>query len=124
MPINIAREVTPNMSIGASVYSFRETIEAEKLGARFLGASSVYSSPTKPNVPVIRLEGLRLIVKSVKIPVVAIGGITESNVLEVMETGVVGVAVISAIMGAPSVREATAKLRSLVDKAYTTRRAL
>jgi thiamine-phosphate pyrophosphorylase len=60
----------------------------------------------------------------VKILVVAIGGITESNVLEVMETGVVGVAVISAIMGDPSVREATAKLRSLVDKAYTTRRAL
>jgi thiamine-phosphate pyrophosphorylase len=57
----------------------------------------------------------------VKIPVVAIGGITESNVLEVMETGVVGIAVISAIMGAPSVREATAKLRSLVDKAYITR---
>jgi thiamine-phosphate pyrophosphorylase len=122
-PINIAKEIAPNMLIGASVYSLREAIEAEKQGAHFLGAGSIYPSPIKPNVPVIGLEGLKLIVKSVKIPVVAIGGITESNVLEVMETGVVGIAVISAIMGAPSVREATAKLRSLVDKVYTTRRA-
>jgi thiamine-phosphate pyrophosphorylase len=99
MPIDIAREIAPNMLIGASVCSLREAIEAEKLGGHFLRAGSVYPSSTKPNVPVIGLEGLRLIVKSVEIPVVAIGGIAESNVLEVMETGVVGVAVISAVMG-------------------------
>ncbi|MFZ8791924.1 MAG: thiamine phosphate synthase [Thermosphaera aggregans] len=124
MPIDIAKEIALNMLIGASICSLREAVESEKLGGHFLGTGSVNPSPTKPNVPVIGLEGLRLIVKSVEIPVIAIGNTTESKVLEVMETGVVGVAVISAVMGAPSVRKATAKLGRLVDKAYATRRAL
>jgi len=67
------------------------------------------------------LDGLRAIVRAVRVPVVAIGGITESNVLEVMETGVVGVAVISAVMGAPDASEAAARLRSLVDRALSSR---
>jgi len=124
MPITMAKEIAPNMLIGASVYSLKDALEAEKLGAHFIGAGSIYSSPTKPDVPVIGLEGLKLIVRSVRIPVVAVGGITEFNVLEVMETGIAGIAVISAIMEAPNVKEATAKLRNLVDRAYTTRQTL
>jgi thiamine-phosphate pyrophosphorylase len=124
MPITMAKEIAPNMLIGASVYSLKDALEAEKLGAHFIGAGSIYPSPTKPDVPVIGLEGLKLIVRSVRIPVVAVGGITEFNVLEVMETGIAGIAVISAIMGAPNVKEATAKLRNLVDRAYTTRQTL
>jgi hypothetical protein len=53
--------------------------------------------------------------------VLCVSGITESNVLDVMETGVVGVAVISAVMGAPDVREATTRLRRLVDRALASR---
>jgi thiamine-phosphate pyrophosphorylase len=51
MPIDITREIAPNMLIGATVCSLRETIEAEKLGGHFLGAGSVYplqQSPTSP----------------------------------------------------------------------------
>jgi len=121
MPISVAREIAPNLLIGASVYSLKEALDAEAQGAHFLGAGSVYPSPTKPDARVIGLEGLRSIVKAVRVPVVAIGGITESNVLEVMETGVAGVAVVSAVMGAPNAREATARLRSLVDRALASR---
>jgi Thiamine monophosphate synthase len=119
MPIDIVKEIAPNMLIGASICSLREAVESEKLGGHFLEAGSV-----NPSVPVIGLEGLRLIAKSVEVPVIAIGGTTESKVLEVMETGVVGVAVISAVMGTPSVRKATAKLGRLVDKVYATCRVL
>lgn len=121
MPVEIAREVAPNLLIGASVYSLEEALKAEKAGADFLGAGSVYPSPTKQGVPVIGLDGLRLIVNAVKIPVVAIGGVNESNALEVLETGVAGIAVVSAVMGAPSVKEATSRLRSIVDKALAAR---
>ena len=121
MPVSVAREVAPNLLIGASVYSLEEALDAEAQGAHFLGAGSVYPSPTKPDARVIGLDGLRSIVRAVRIPVVAIGGITESNVLEVMETGVAGVAVISAVMGAPNAREATARLRSLVGRALAPR---
>jgi len=120
-PISVAKEIAPNLLIGASVYSLEEAWNAEAQGAHFLGGGSVYPSSTKPDAKVIGLEGLRSIVKAVKIPVVAIGGITESNVLDVMETGVVGVAVISAVMGAPDVREATTRLRRLVDRALASR---
>jgi len=121
MPISVARELAPNLLIGASIYSLKEALDAEAQGAHFLGAGSVYPSPTKPDARVIGLEGLRSIVRAVRVPVVAIGGITESNVLEVMETGVAGVAVVSAVMGAPNAREAVARLRSLVDRALLPR---
>jgi len=121
MPVSVAREIAPSLLIGASVYSLEEALDAEAQGAHFLGAGSVYPSPTKPDARVIGLEGLRSVVRAVRVPVVAIGGITESNVLEVMETGVAGVAVVSAVMGAPNAREAAARLRSLVDRALALR---
>jgi len=121
MPISVAKEIAPNLLIGASVYSLEEARNAETQDAHFLGAGSVYPSSTKPGAKVMGLEGLRSIVKTVRIPVVAIGGVTESNVLDVIETGVIGVAVISAVMGASDVKEATARLRRLVDRALALR---
>jgi len=116
MPIAIAREIAPNLIIGTSVYSVDEAVEAEKEGASFLGAGSVFPSPTKPDARVIGLDGLRRIVESVRIPVVAIGGINKDNVEAVLRTGVAGVAVISAVMGAEDVYRATLDLRKIIDR--------
>ncbi|MCI4437801.1 MAG: thiamine phosphate synthase [Ignisphaera sp.] len=116
MPIAIAKEIAPNLIIGASVYSVDEAVEAEKEGASFLGAGSVFPSPTKPDARVIGLDGLRRIVESVRIPVVAIGGINKDNVEAVLRTGVAGVAVISAVMGAEDVYRATLELRKIIDR--------
>ena len=116
MPIVIAKEIAPNLIIGASVYSVDEAVEAEKEGASFLGAGSVFPSPTKPDARVIGLDGLRRIVESVRIPVVAIGGINKDNVEAVLRTGVAGVAVISAVMGAEDVYRATLELRKIIDR--------
>ncbi|RLF86424.1 thiamine phosphate synthase, partial [Thermococci archaeon] len=90
MPISLAREIAPNLIIGASVYSLEEALKAEKEGADYLGAGSVFPTPTKRDAKVIGLEGLKRIVDSVKIPVVAIGGINHENVREVLNTGVDG----------------------------------
>jgi thiamine-phosphate pyrophosphorylase len=115
MPIAIAREMAPNLIIGGSVYSLEEAVRAESEGADFLGAGSVFASPTKTDARVIGLNGLREIVKNVKIPVVAIGGINTSNAEAVLKTGVAGIAVISAVMGAEDVCRATLELRKIVD---------
>jgi thiamine-phosphate pyrophosphorylase len=117
MPIAIARELAPNLIIGGSVYSLEEAVRAESEGADFLGAGSVFPSPTKIDARVIGLNGLREIVRKVKIPVVAIGGINASNAEAVLKTGVVGIAVISAVMGAEDVYRATLELRKIVDMA-------
>ncbi len=116
MPIAKARELAPNLIIGGSVYSLKEALMAEREGAHFLGAGSVFPTPSKSGVRVIGIDGLKEIVESVRIPVVAIGGINKDNVVDVLHTGVVGIAVISAIMGAEDVYKATLELRRIVDE--------
>jgi len=59
---------------------------------------------------------LKEIVRNVHIPVVAIGGINHENVREVLKVGVDGVAVISAILGAEDVVEATRRMRKMVEE--------
>jgi len=117
MPISLAREIAPNLIIGASVYSLEEALQAEKERADYLGAGSVFPTPTKAGVRVIGVEGLRKIVKSVKIPVVAIGGINHKNARDVLKTGVDGIAIISAIMGAEDVKKATEEMKKIIEEA-------
>ncbi|KUH34327.1 thiamine-phosphate synthase [Thermococcus celericrescens] len=114
IPIEVAKNVAPNLIVGASVYSVDEALKAEELGADYLGAGAVFSTPTKPKARVLGLGGLREIVKRVSIPVVAIGGITQENAGEVMKTGVDGVAVISTVMCGPDVKKATQELKNVV----------
>jgi len=121
MPLEIAREIAPNMLIGASVYSLEEALEAERLKADFLGAGSVFPSPSKPDARVIGIDGLKKIVENVKIPVVAIGGVNHENARMVLETGVDGLAVISAVMAAVDVREATRRLIEIIDEVLSRR---
>ena len=116
MPISIARELAPNLIIGASVYNLEEALKAEKDGADYLGAGSVFPTKTKKDARVLGLEGLKRIVESVKIPVVAIGGINHENVRKVLEIGVDGIAVISAIVGAEDVKKATEEMRKIIDE--------
>ncbi|KUK18321.1 thiamine phosphate synthase [Thermococcus sibiricus] len=117
MPISLAKEIGPNLIIGASVYSLEEALKAEKEGADYLGAGSVFPTPTKRDVKVIGLEGLKRIVESVKIPVVAIGGINHKNARDVLKTGVDGIAIISAIMGTEDVKRATEEMRKIIGGA-------
>lgn len=116
MPISLVKEIAPNLIIGASVYSLKEAVKAEKEGADYLGAGAVFPTNTKEDARYLGLEGLRDILKTVKIPVIAIGGINHGNVREVLKLGVEGIAVISAIVGAPDVKKATMDMRRIVDE--------
>lgn len=116
MPLMYARRIAPHLIIGYSCGTKEEAQEAERLGADYLGVGPVFPTTTKKDAGLpIGLERLQEIVSAVAIPVVAIGGITPENVEMVLATGVAGVAVVSAIVGAPSVREATALFRRKID---------
>lgn len=116
LPLSYARRIAPHLVIGYSCSTKEEAQEAERLGADYLGVGAVFPTTTKKDAgPPIGLERLREIVSSVTIPVVAIGGITLENVEAVLATGVAGVAIVSAIVGAPSVRGATALFREKID---------
>ncbi|MET1124944.1 MAG: thiamine phosphate synthase [Archaeoglobaceae archaeon] len=94
LPYDVARRHFDGI-IGVTVRSVEEAVRAERF-ADYLGAGSVFASRTK-EAEVIGLEGLREIVASVSVPVVAIGGIDESNAAEVFRAGAFGIAVVSAI---------------------------
>jgi len=103
-----------NKVIGVSVFSVKEALLAEKKGAAYLGVGSIFKTNSKPDAKMVTLNTLREICKTVKIPVVAIGGINELNIFKLKGSGVSGIAVISAIFSAKNIEKTTKKLKMLV----------
>jgi len=114
MPVSLARKMAPNLIIGASAHTVEDALKAQKEGADYIGAGSVFPTTTKEDAKPLGLEGLRRILQAVGIPVVAIGGINHENVREVLKLGVDGIAVVSAIMGAPDIKQATEEMREII----------
>ncbi|HWQ43529.1 MAG TPA: thiamine phosphate synthase [Desulfosporosinus sp.] len=111
LPMIKARELFPNKIIGVSVSTLTEALLAQQQGADYLGVGAIFRTTTKTDAPVVSLEQLERIKKSVAIPVVAIGGINENNLKRVMTTGIDGVSVVSAILAKESILKATHQLR-------------
>jgi thiamine-phosphate pyrophosphorylase len=74
---------------------------------------AIFNTSTKKDANSITIASLEEIKKSVNIPVVAIGGINYLNAKEVIQTGIDGIAVVSAILGEENIRNASEKLMSL-----------
>jgi len=76
-----------------------EAIQAEKLGADYIGVSPIFETKTKLDAgPSLGIKLIKDIKKSVNIPVVAIGGINLENIDGVIRTGMTSIAAISAIV--------------------------
>ncbi len=97
--------------LGVSVADRVEARGAETAGADYLGVT-VWATPTKPEARGVGLDGVRAIAGATSLPVVGIGGIDTGNAAEVLEAGVAGVAVVSAVGAADDPETAT---RVLVD---------
>lgn len=115
LPYEYARKMLGNDKIiGITVHNLEEAIKAEKAGADYLGVSSIFPTATKPDAaPLEGLEILTQIKRNVNIPIVAIGGIKEENVALVAKAGADCIAVISAVVSAPDIKEAA---RSIKEK--------
>ena len=85
-------------------------------GADCLGVGAMFSTSTKTDVDVLPKETLKAICDAVNIPVVAIGGLNKSNILELSGTGVDGVALVSAIFSAEDIESECRELRALSEK--------
>lgn len=96
--------------LGVSAQTVEQALLAEKQGADYLGVGAVFSTNSKDDADYVPYETLKNICSAVKIPVVAIGGITLENLTELKDSGIVGISVISAIFGAENIKEATEKL--------------
>jgi len=113
MPVDQARRLLgPDRIIGVSVNTPEEALRAEREGADYVGANPAYVTTTKEiALPVLGPEGIGRIKRTVRIPVVAIGGIGSANAAALAAAGADGIAVISAILGAPDARRAAEELK-------------
>ncbi len=117
MTVSQVRErVGDTMMIGVSAHSVEEALQAQAGGADYLGVGAMFTTLTKTNVSATSRETLREICDAVDIPVVAIGGITEENMLQLAGTGVDGVALVSTIFAADDIEAACRRLSVLSGK--------
>jgi thiamine-phosphate pyrophosphorylase len=99
-----------DMILGCSVSSLAEAKTALTDGADYLGVGAIFSTATKEFARAVGIERIKEIKKSVSLPIVAIGGINKDNLKDVIKAGADAAAVISAVMGADDIEEATRQL--------------
>ena len=102
--------------IGVSAQTVEQALLAEKHGADYLGVGAVFPTGSKDDADDVSHETLKAICDAVSIPVVAIGGISKDNVIELKGTGICGIAVISAIFGADDIENATKHLKTITEE--------
>ncbi len=102
--------------MGVSAVTVEQAVLAEQSGADYIGVGAVFATSTKKDADVVSLETLKKICEAVSIPVVAIGGICEENILQLKGSGVDGVAVISAVFAKPDIYQAAKDLRRLAEQ--------
>jgi len=99
--------------IGVSAETVEQARLAEENGADYLGAGAMFSTTTKLDAETMSFDTLKSICSSVSIPVVAIGGIKEHNMMQLKGSGIAGVSVVSAIFAQTDIRAATERLAAL-----------
>jgi thiamine-phosphate pyrophosphorylase len=108
--------IGPERLIGMSCHSLNAARAAEAAGADFITFGPVFSTPSKAvyGSPV-GLQPLAEAAATLDIPVFALGGINRSNILQALETGARGAALISAILAADQPREAAADIVEILS---------
>lgn len=122
MPVDEARKILgPDIIIGGTANTIEDIIRLHKQGVDYIGCGPFRFTTTKKNLsPILGLDGYKSIVLKMKelgidLPIVAIGGITVEDIPAVMGTGVSGIALSGAILGAPDPVEMTARIIETID---------
>lgn len=115
LPVAAARKLLPiDAIVGCSVSTIDEAKAAADDGADYLGVGAIFATATKESVEVVGPGRLKEIKKAVDLPIVAIGGINKENLGEVMKAGASAAAVISVVLGATDVENATRQLANII----------
>lgn len=108
----------PDKIIGVSAQTVEQALLAQEKGADYLGVGAVFPTGSKDDAEDVSKGMLKAICEAVDIPVIAIGGITKENVVELKDSGIVGIAVISALFAQKDITEATKELKTKVESLY------
>lgn len=105
IPANKVRELMgEDKIVGVSARTVEEAIRAKENGADYLGVGAMFNTRTKLDAKSVSIEKLKEIKELIKLPVVAIGGLSLSNIDKLKECNVDGYAVVSAILGAENIK--------------------
>ena len=113
MPLKAARQIVgPGKVVGVSTHTIAQARAAEQDGADYIGFGAIYTGGLKNVRNAQGLERLREVRSAVKLPIVAIGGITQATVPDVLAAGADAVAIITDVAYAPDIRT---KVRAILS---------
>ena len=116
MPCDVTRRlIGEDKILGVSAATVQEAKKAQENGADYIGTGAVFPTQTKDDADSVTKEELEEIVKSIDIPVVAIGGITLDNASELTDTGIKGLSVVSAIMSSENPKKSSQELLKIFN---------
>ena len=118
---DVRRVIGEDKIIGVSAQTVEQAVLAEKMGADYLGVGAVFPTGSKNDADNVSHDTLKAICEAVRIPVVAIGGISGENVEKLAGTGISGISVISAVFAQPDIAEAAANLREQTERMLNER---
>jgi len=105
-----------NKLLGVSIHSLEEGIAVENKGADYVIAGHIYNTSCKKGVPGRGITFLENICSVLTIPVIAIGGVNENNVKEVLKCGADGIAVMSSVMESENAEKVVYNLKNTINK--------
>jgi len=105
------------MILGVSTHSIEQARAALAAGADYVAAGSIFPTATKPGFELVGIELIRTLGAEMRVPLIAIGGITAANVRAVIQAGADGVAVISALCSAADPEAETRRLLEAIRAA-------
>jgi thiamine-phosphate pyrophosphorylase len=104
-----------NKIIGGTAHSLKEAKEVEKNGADYIGFGHIFQTSSKLKADKPKgVALLKKIVKQIKTPIIAIGGITTVNIVDVMKTEVHGAAVIGSVVKSKDLVKAVKEMRTKI----------
>ena len=117
MDAGLARQLLgPDKILGVTAKTVEQALKAQSQGADYLGSGAVFGTSTKKDARPMTMEQLQAICASVKIPVVAIGGICLDNIEKLQGSGVAGAAIVSGIFAAEDIEGTTRALRQKMER--------
>lgn len=112
----VRKKIGPNRILGVSAQTVEQALLAQQAGADYLGVGAVFPTGTKDDADAVSIQTLGEICRAVSIPVVAIGGIGQHNVMQLVGSGICGIAVVSALYAQPDIQNAASTLHALAKE--------
>jgi thiamine-phosphate pyrophosphorylase len=118
LPPLVARPLLrPGMILGVSTHGLEQARVAQRDGADYVAVGSMFATASKTGFELVGPALLRDVRRAIQVPLIGIGGVTEQNLVEVVRAGADGVAVLSAVCGAPDPEGVTRRMLGAIRAA-------